>query len=137
MIKEGIVLKLNQVCIGKRNIQCRRIPHNMSNQVGMHWAKKAEWGRAWKEEVGYAFMLQRNKLWKLPLEYAHITINFYVTRYFDRDGSFNAAKPLLDALKVNGGVGVIIDDSPKYIRLEVEQIKVPHRQDEHVEIIIK
>jgi hypothetical protein len=109
----------------------------MSNQVGMHWARKAEWGRAWKEEVGYAFMLQRNKLWKLPLKYAHITINLYVTRYMDRDGSFNAVKPILDSLKVNGGVGVIIDDSPKYIRLEVEQIKVPHRQDEHVEIIIK
>lgn len=132
----GIKLVLGQVCIGKRVIKCRRVPHNMSNHASMHWGEKAQWTKAWKEEVGVQFMLKRSKLWKLPLKNAFITINIYTTRYFDKDGSFNAIKPLLDALKVNGGVGVIVDDSPKYISLEVEQIKVAHRTDEHVEILI-
>ena len=132
----GIKLVLGQVCIGKRVIKCRRVPHNMSNHSSMHWGEKAQWTKAWKEEVCVQFMLQRHKLWKLPLKNASITINIYTTRYFDKDGSFNAAKPILDALKVNGGVGVIVDDSPKYINLNVEQIKVAHRADEHVEILI-
>lgn len=136
MSGEGITLKLGQVCVGKNSVQCRRIPFNTANRQ-MHWAIKAKWAKAWKEEVGWAFMQQRNKLCKLPLKFAHITINLYTTRLMDYDGAYTAIKPILDGLKVNGGVGVIIDDSPKYIDLLVKQIKVAHREDEHVELIIK
>lgn len=135
MSQEGITLKLGQVCVGKKSIRCRRIPHNMSNQR-LHWATKSIWAKAWKEEVGWAFIAQRNKLWKLPLAHAHITINLHTTKFMDYDGAYTSIKPILDALKVNGGVGVIVDDSNKYIDLNVEQIKVAHRADEHVEILI-
>lgn len=136
MSQEGITLKLGQVCVGKKSIRCRRLPYNTSNQK-MHWAARLQWTKVWKEEVGWAFMTQRHKFWKLPLPYAHIKINLYTTHFKDYDGAYTSIKPLLDALKVNGGVGVIIDDSPKYIDLDVDQIKVAHRIDEHVEIIIK
>lgn len=133
----GIKLILGQVCIGKRVIKCRRVPHNMSNHASMHWGEKAQWTKAWKEEVWAQFMMQRSKLWKLPLKNASITINIYTISMKDQDGAYGSIKPILDALKVNGGVGVIVDDSPKYINLNVEQIKVAHRADEHVEILIK
>ncbi len=131
-----ITLKLNQVCLGKRVVRCRRIPHNMSNSR-MHWMTRNKWNQAWKEEVGNAVMMQRREFWKLPLEYAKITIVFFTTRLMDYDGAYNAAKPILDGLKVKDGAGVIIDDSPKYIDLTVKQEKVAHRQEEHVEIQIE
>lgn len=132
----GIKLVLGQVCIGKRVVKCRRTPFNLSNKLGMHWGDKKRWTHAWKEEVWAQFMMQRSKLWKLPLKNASVTINIYTTSMKDKDGVYGSIKGILDALKVNGGVGVIIDDSIKYIDLNVEQIKVAHRVDEHVEILI-
>lgn len=133
----GIKLILGQVCIGKRVVKCRRVPHNMSNHASMHWGEKAQWTKAWKEEVWAQFMMQRSKLWKLPLKKASIVITIYTTHLKDYDGAYTSVKNLLDALKVNGGVGVIIDDSPKYINLLVNQVKVKHKIEEHVEINIK
>lgn len=131
----GIKLILGQVCIGKRVMKCRRTPFNTSNH-SMHWGEKAQWTKAWKEEVWAQFMMQRSKLWKLPLKKASIVITIYTTHLKDYDGAYTSVKNLLDALKVNGGVGVIIDDSPKYISLNVEQIKIAHKAEEHVEILI-
>lgn len=130
-----INLKLGQVCVGKRNFKCRRIPHNMSNQR-MFWATKAKWNDAWKEEVFAVWSQNRPRTIKLPLTTAKITITLYMCKLMDYDGAYNCVKPILDALKVNGGVGLIIDDSPKYIDLEVKQIKTAHRKDEHVLITI-
>ena len=131
----GIKLVLGEVCIGKRTIKCRRTPFNTANHQ-MHWGEKAQWTKAWKEEVWVQFVLQRSKLWKLPLKKASINITIYTTHLKDYDGAYTSIKPLLDALKVNGGVGVIIDDSPEYIDLLVNQVKVKHRNEEHVELLI-
>lgn len=107
----------------------------MSNQR-MHWAIKAKWGAAWKEAVWGAWLEQRPRMTKIPLEFAKITVFLHVVTLMDYDGAYNAVKPLLDALKVKDGIGIIIDDSPKYIDLEVKQIKTAHRVDEHVSIQI-
>lgn len=130
-----ITITLSQVCVGKRILKCRRIPHNQSNQR-MHWAEKAKWNDAWKREVGYSFLAARPRNLKLPLPHAKITITLYAVSLMDYDGAYNCVKPLLDALKVNGGVGVIVDDSPKYIDLLVKQEKIAHRKDERVVITI-
>ncbi|MFH2013545.1 MAG: hypothetical protein ABIJ17_01075 [Patescibacteria group bacterium] len=106
----------------------------MSNQ-SMHWREKYEWCKAWKEEVYGQVMIIRNKLGKLPLLNPKITIVFHVVRQFDLDGAYNAAKPILDGLKVDWA-GLIVDDSPKYIELSVKQTKVDHKVEERVEIII-
>lgn len=130
-----ITLKLGQVCIGKRVFKCRRIPYNQSNQR-MHWAVKAQWTNAWKEEVFAVWAHNRPKGIKLPFVYAQICVVLYCVTLMDYDGAYTAVKPLLDALKVKDGIGVIIDDSPKYIDLQVQQKKVAHRNDEWVEITI-
>lgn len=128
-----ITLTLNQVCIGKRNVKCRRVPHNQSNQR-MHWAMKKQWTDVWVEEVGYAVMENRRKLGKLPIKFARITIYLRVVRLMDYDGAYNAVKPVLDGLRY---AGVIEDDSPKHIELNVKQVKVSHRDEEKVIIEIK
>ena len=74
------------------------------------------------------------ELGKLPLLCPKVDILLYKVALYDYDGAYNAVKPLLDGLKIHGGAGVIVDDSPKDIRLEVIQIPVKHRKDERVEI---
>lgn len=79
--------------------------------------------------------LVRHQLDKFPLQMPSVTIYLYATVPFDLDGAYNAVKPILDGLKKDYA-GIIEDDSPKFINLEVKQIKVVHRKDEHVEINI-
>lgn len=137
-----IKLKLGNVLVGIKNPQTRRVPHNMSNQR-MHWAEKKRWNNAWAEEVGWAFMANRNKFGKLPLKKCKMTFKLFMTQPYDLDGAYRSIKPLLDAFKVwkDGkkqvpGLGVIVDDSPKHLDLCVKLEKVKKRDEEHVEIII-
>ena len=108
----------------------------MSNQR-MFWATKAKWTDAWKEEAFASWSQNRPRTLKLPLQHAKITIFLHCVHLMDYDGAYNCVKPLLDSLKISGGIGVIVDDSPKYIDLEVKQIKTAHRKDEHVIIQIE
>lgn len=126
-------INLGRACIEtwRGEFKCRSVPMNMSNQR-MHWAIKNKWTRAWKDEVRAALMMiKKPKI--LPLKRANIKITFYACNLMDHDGAYNAAKPLLDVLKESG---VIIDDSPKFIELKVEQIKVGHRIKEKTTILI-
>lgn len=60
-----------------------------------------------------------------------------ITRYalceLDRDNLFGGAKPLIDCIKE---AGLILDDSPKYIDLVVEQALVKNAAEERTEIEI-
>lgn len=129
-----IKITLGQVCVKKSGgkFECRRIPYNMANKR-MHWAAKSKWTNAWKDEVTGRVMEARRKFGKLPLKMPHITIHLYAVVQFDYDGAYVAVKPVLDGLKM-GYAGVIEDDSPKFITLEVKQIKVGKKVDERVEI---
>jgi hypothetical protein len=56
----------------------------------------------------------------------------------DEDGLRGAGKVLLDALKENGGCGVIRDDRPAHLPTPVyRQVRAGHLRDEHVEILIE
>src|SRR3990167_11018422 len=117
--------------------QTRRIPHNMSNQR-MHWAERRRWNQLWQDVLGWKIQANRSKFPILPLKFATIKILFKMVRPYDRDGAYNASKPLIDALKVNKGyvklgrkmtvpvlgAGVIQDDSAKYCDIEVWTEKV-------------
>ena len=78
-------------------------------------------------------MLNRKGI-KLPFKQAVITITLFTARLMDYDGAYGSVKPLLDGLV---GAGVIRDDSPKYIDLEVKQTKVKHIIEQKVTILIK
>lgn len=136
----SVTLKLNQVCIGKKVIHCRRIPHSMNHK--MHFHARNKWNKAWQDEVGYALIPVRKKLGKLPLKYASIIITFYCIAEIDLDNMYTAAKPLVDALKIRvssnkPGLGVIEDDKRKFCVWEVSWVPVKHRVDEHVEMDIQ
>jgi len=97
----------------------REVPYNMSNKT-LHYMVKYKWAKEWKQAVGDAVMERRRSLGKLPLTMPTITVILGHTQWFDKDGSYTAAKPLLDGLKE---AGVIIDDSPKHIQYFVVQTK--------------
>jgi hypothetical protein len=125
-----IKLVLHQVCIKSK---CRRTPMNTAN-VPMHWAVKSAWKKAWEQEVWACIMEHKKEFGKLPYGKASIIVYLYNVRQMDTDGAYASCKPILDGLRY---AGVIIDDSPRYITFNVEQIKVNHKCDERVEILIK
>jgi hypothetical protein len=126
-----IKLVLHQVCIKSK---CRRTPMNTAN-VPMHWAVKSAWKKAWEQEVWACIMEHKKEFGKLPLIKPSIIIYLYSCRIMDADGKWSSVKPILDGLRY---ANVIEDDKPEFISyLNVEQIKVNHRSDERVEILIK
>jgi len=127
-----IKLQLNQVCIGVRNYKCLRVPDSPNKK--MHWATKHKWTKAWQEAVGWAVIKNRQKLGKLPLCKPQICVLLRLCKLRDKDNLYASVKAVVDGLTI---AGVIEDDSPKYIDLDVKQEKVAHRKDEYVEIIIK
>lgn len=131
-----IRIPIGQACIELKRgkFKCRAVPMNMSNQR-MHWAEKSKWTKAWKEEVLSALKITvTQERPELPLDHPTIKIIFYHCKFFDKDGSYNAAKPIVDGLKE---CGVIEDDSPDHINLKVEQKKAATRQEEKTLILIK
>jgi len=54
-------------------------------------------------------------------------------RLLDTDNHTGGCKHLIDCLKANGD---IVDDSPKHIKLETDQIQVSHYHEEYIEIEI-
>ena len=67
-------------------------------------------------------------------------VNVKITRYYgyrkremDEDNLYGACKALIDAIRVrnkgkSGGLGIIEDDSPKHVSLDVRQEKSPEKQ---------
>lgn len=123
--------KLGMVCVGEK---CRFIPHNMSNQR-MHWSEKKKWTDAWKEQVFYNSKLAESSSDDLPFKFAKVKITLYTIRKMDKDGAYNACKPIIDGLKKDCA-DIILDDSPEYIDLEIVQNKVKHLKEQGVEINI-
>jgi len=128
-------LTLENTCIdlGAGKYECRRVPYNWSN-TRMHYNKRSLWNEAWKEAVRSAYLRQflaPGKTKAVRLEQAMVIITLYKFKLFDHDGAYSSIKPVLDGLV---RLEIIKDDSPKYIDLEVNQIKVAHQHLEKVEI---
>lgn len=105
----------------------RAVPINMANH-SCHWSIKSEWTRAWKASVAIAFYKNKSKFGVLPLQdKPQIIVQFFHVKQFDKDGMYNAAKPVVDGIK---DLGIIKDDSTKHIDLIVKQKKVRTSNDE-------
>lgn len=130
---QPLVLKLGSVSL--ENGDTRRIPHNGTN-ARMHWSDRKAWNDAWYTEIKFQWL---SVPWadrpKVPLERPKVTITFFAVRKFDRDGAHSAAKPLLDGLRY---ANILKDDDEEHVDLQpIEQISVPSRESEHVEITIQ
>ena len=105
-----------------------------------NWMLRAHWSKRRKLKSNYAWeMLSQMKPLAKPgsiitgpgFETAHITITRYAVQLLDPDNLPASMKIPIDALRL---AGVIVDDSPAHITLEVTQQRVNHRKEQRVEI---
>lgn len=133
-----IELRLGKVCL--RDNLCRKVPLNPNAR--MHWAERHRWNRAWKDAVYYSWLeLGKPKL--AGEGKPTVSILFRQIHLMDKDNLHAAAKPLIDALKpahgildANPGIGLIPDDGPDDIVLEVIQEKAEKRDEEGITMTI-
>jgi hypothetical protein len=94
----------------------------------MHWAKRA------KIQQNYYWILfsKCDGTWKLyQKKKKKLIITSYRKRLLDKDNLYAGTKPLCDSLKK---AGLIWDDSPKWLDLEVRQVVDGKNQRTEVEI---
>lgn len=108
-----------------------RFPPSLNKRL--HWRARSGLNIAWKNTVYWAVQEQKTKMGKLPYQKASIEILYYTCRPMDWDNAYTSAKPLVDALTV---AKVIPDDSEKFIDLRVRCVKVAHKPEQKIEIII-
>ena len=114
----------------------RGVPKSHSNQR-VHWAVQAADKKAWKEQTW--FMGQSARVlagWIMAdarfKDRRAVTITLYRTRLLDTDNAFSSIKAILDGCKGQ----LIVDDSPQWCELSVEQVKVAHKPEERVEVLV-
>lgn len=136
-MKKTIHLKLGKVCIGSKKPVCRSIPLSPNRLNTMHWAIKMAWKNAWKEEVWGRWLEIRkdHKDIKFPLEKVKITpYVFYSKLQQDMDNQIASLKPVIDGLTE---CGVIVDDNPHCVNLEMPTYVHCKKDQEHIELVIE
>jgi len=81
----------------------------------MHWSKRAKIQRDYYSAIYVAFPVYLSAPKRKKKK---VVITSYRKRLLDKDNLYAGAKPLVDALEK---AGLIWDDSPKWINLEVKQ----------------
>lgn len=135
-VEQKIHIKLGRVCIGKRVVRCRTMPHSPNYFNGKHWAIKAAWRDAWKEEVWAQWNSVKDKYKEvvLPFKKAKLEIYvFYSGIAQDNDNLYGSLKPIIDALTDNN---IIPDDSIEYLFLQPLTYVKCKKGTDHLELII-
>jgi len=95
------------------------VPPSPNRLRGVHWAKKKQIADYWKSLVraeilpGHVDVKQQVK------------VTLCHARLYDKDNAYASCKPVLDALKT---WKLIVDDSEKWLVVDVEQKTCPHKQ---------
>jgi len=133
---EIIHLKLGRVCIGKRKVVCRSVPHSPNFLSNKHWGTKYAWRSAWHEEV-WGRWQEVKRLYKndFPLKKAKLTVLVYCIEPQDEDNFIASLKPVIDGLR---HANIIEDDTPKHLKINPHKIiPVNTKEKEHLELIIE
>lgn len=88
----------------------------------MHWAVKAKEKQKWGDILLCMGVPERQRLFEAAKSKrrARMVITLHNARQYDRDNAFGACKVIVDAAKA---AGLIYDDRPAYLDLEVQQEK--------------
>jgi hypothetical protein len=99
----------------------KAIPPSLNKTQRMHWAKRKKLNDDWK----WLIRSQMPEFVLHPFVKMRCSVTLAHSRAFDRDNSFGAVKPIIDALK---HWKLIFDDSPEYLDLEVVQVKSTRKE---------
>ena len=105
----------------------------------MHFAQRGRYKRQ-LESMLFAYGDKIEEI-ESPVEVKITRYYGYRKRQMDEDNLYGACKALIDAIRVrnkgkSGGLGIIKDDSPKHMKLDVQQKKSPEKES-FVEITVK
>lgn len=94
------------------------------NRLRGHWSTRWKQTHSWRDDVTYLARAQRPDA---PYPVAKVTITFEHRQHHfrDEDNLVASCKPILDGLRLGG---VIVDDSPDHITLDVRQVLGAERQ---------
>ena len=117
--------------------ELKGVPPSFSN-LRLHWAKlsrlKDEWfGKAWymgqSARILAGWIVADARFGDRRL----VKITLHRQRLLDPDNLVSSIKPVLDGLKKN----LIVDYSPQWCELAVDQVKVKTRLEERVEVVVE
>jgi hypothetical protein len=93
----------------------------------MHWAERSRYNKGWVNEI-----LAANRGYMTPKEcVCSVLITLKRKRFCDSDNAIASCKPVIDAMRK---CGILYDDSPKWMELNVIQVRSEH---EATEIVVK
>jgi len=106
----------------KVRVEWPDVPPSLNRVLRMHWAVKSKETVKWMNVLLQVPGGERRKLQDAAKakQRVKMTITLHNARQFDRDNAYGAVKVVVDAIKA---AGLIYDDRPAYLDLEVNQVK--------------
>lgn len=104
------------------------LPPTLNRLLASHWRTRANAKARWTLLLREAIGLNR-----LP-DPCEVFVTWRVMRLQDDDNSRGRFKVIGDALK---RAGYIIDDSPEHLHLNVDQVRVAHRNEQGFLMVIR
>lgn len=92
-------------------------PHGLNVLMRMNWVRRHKETKRWRRLVWVA-RCQKIVGRPTPFSHAKVTMTRISPKLLDEDNLYASAKMPLDALKCNE---LIVDDSPKHVKLQVTQ----------------
>jgi hypothetical protein len=106
------------------------VPPSLNKVLRMHWAKRSKLATDWAWKARIAFHGQH----EVPIVVKqNVKVTLHHPRLYDKDNAYGACKVLVDCLR---GLGIIVDDTSRWLDLDVQQEKCKHR-DRHTTIEIE
>ena len=98
------------------------VPPSLNQVLRMHWAVKRKLGQNWHWVLSGIRTIDARNLRDAAKRQSRVKmlITLHNARQYDRDNAFGACKVIVDAAKQ---AGLIYDDRPAYLDLEVKQEK--------------
>lgn len=103
-----------------------RIPEaspSLNTLLRKHWGRdrrvKQKWHWLIYQALGLSGAYRRMRT-RTPFARAHVKITRYSPRRLDEDNAIGGSKHLIDALK---SCGVLVDDTPQHLVLELQQVR--------------
>jgi|SRR6266436_3436401 len=100
------------------------VPPSLNKVLRMHWAKQGKLHSDWRWLVMGA-LNQMGAMYLKPIVKMRVKITLCHSRFYDKDNAYGACKTLVDGLR---HWSLIVNDTPEFLDLTVEQEKCPHKQ---------
>ena len=104
------------------------LPMRANDYNRAHWAVRAKKLEEWCQFICVSLRPEELRWLREHPAKRRVVITFFHSKPYDTDNLYACAKQSVDAMKdTKNGLGIIVDDSPAWLELEVRQEIVKHR----------